>query len=176
ERGIEGKLSAIKYARENKIPFLGICLGMQCAVIEFARNICNLTGANSTEFNKETPHPVIDIMEDQKNIKNMGGTMRLGSYPCKLSLNTISRNAYGKEMIFERHRHRFEFNNSYRDIMEDKGLILSGVSPDNTLVEMIELKEHPFFVGCQFHPELQSRAMNAHPLFKELVKAAIKQL
>ena len=148
ERGIEGKLKAISYARENKIPFLGICLGMQCAVIEFGRNICKLIGANSTEFNKDTPHMVIDIMEDQKNLKNLGGTMRLGSYPCKLTKNTVAGKAYEKELIFERHRHRFEFNNSYRDIMEDHGMIFSGVSPDNTLVEVIELKYHPFFSGA----------------------------
>ncbi len=174
ERGIEGKLRAITYARTNKIPFLGICLGMQCAVIEFARNVCKLTGANSSEFNKNTPHPVIDLMETQKKVTNLGGTMRLGSYPCKLKENTLAGKAYGSDTIFERHRHRYEFNNNYREIMEQNGMVLSGLSPDGELVELVELQDHPFFVGSQFHPELQSRATKAHPLFREFVRAALE--
>jgi CTP synthase len=173
ERGIEGKLQAIRYAREENIPFLGICLGMQCAVIEFARHVCGLERANSSEFDPDTPHPVIDLMEDQKHIENMGGTMRLGSYPCKLQKNTLAYKAYKNEMIHERHRHRYEFNNRYREIMKENGMILSGMSPDGNLVEIIELKDHPFFIGSQFHPELKSRAMRAHPLFREFVAASL---
>ncbi|GAB4179826.1 MAG: CTP synthase [Calditrichia bacterium] len=174
ERGIEGKLKSIKFARENKIPFLGICLGMQCAVIEFARNVCNLDDANSSEFNPNTPHPVIDLMENQKNIKNMGGTMRLGSYPCKIIEGTLAAKAYNESLIHERHRHRYEFNNAYREVMASKGLEFSGISPDGSLVEIVEYKDHPFFIGSQFHPELKSRAMRAHPLFREFVAAALK--
>ena len=163
----------MKYAREQNIPFLGICLGMQCAVIEFARHVCGLERANSSEFDPDTPHPVIDLMEDQKHIENMGGTMRLGSYPCKLQKNTLAYKAYKNEMIHERHRHRYEFNNRYREIMKENGMILSGMSPDGNLVEIIELKDHPFFIGSQFHPELKSRAMRAHPLFREFVAASL---
>jgi len=173
ERGIEGKIKAIQYVRENKIPFFGICLGMQCAVIEYARNVCGISKANSSEFVKNK-FSVIDIMPDQKNIKTKGGTMRLGAYPCILSAGTKARAAYKKEKISERHRHRWEVNNNFRDTLAEKGMIFSGVSPDNNLVEMIELKDHPWFVGGQFHPELKSRATKAHPLFREFVKAAVK--
>ena len=173
ERGIEGKIKAIQFVRENKIPFFGICLGMQCAVIEYSRNICGITKANSTEFVKNKFN-VIDIMPDQKNIKTKGGTMRLGAYPCILGAGTKARAAYKKEKISERHRHRYEVNNNFRDELAEKGMIFSGASPDNNLVEMIELKDHPWFVGCQFHPELKSRATKAHPLFREFVKASVK--
>ncbi len=171
ERGVEGKILAIQYVREQNIPFLGICLGLQCAVIEFARNVCGLAGANSTEF-KKTKNNVIDLMVDQKNVKNMGGTMRLGAYPCVLTKGSVAHAAYRKELIFERHRHRFEVNNKFRGRLESKGMVLSGVSPDNRLVEIIELPSHRWFVAGQFHPELKSRAINPHPLFRDFVKAA----
>ncbi len=174
ERGINGKLDAIKYARENNVPYFGICLGLQCASIEFARNVLGAKGAHSTEFDKNTPHPVIHLMEEQKNISDKGGTMRLGSYPCNLKEGTNAHQAYGETSINERHRHRWEFNNSYRDKFEEAGMIISGLSPDGSLVEMIELKDHPWFVGCQFHPELKSRLNKAHPLFREFVTAALK--
>ena len=172
DRGIEGKILAIKYAREKKIPFFGICLGMQTAVIEFARNVCGLKSANSSEFAK-TKHPVIDLMEHQKKVKDIGGTMRLGGYICKLKKDTNAYNAYSTDEIIERHRHRYEFNNKYRELFQSKGIVLSGLSPDEQLVEIIELKDHPWFVGCQFHPELKSRATKAHPLFREFVKASL---
>ncbi|NLT51703.1 MAG: CTP synthase [Ignavibacteria bacterium] len=172
ERGIEGKIEAIKYARENNIPFFGICLGMQCAVIEYARNVCGISKANSAEFVKNN-YNVIHIMPEQKKIKNKGGTMRLGAYPCKLKKGTRSFEAYQKEVISERHRHRYEVNNDFKKILEEKGLIISGLSPDGNLVEMIELANHPWFIGCQFHPELKSRATNAHPLFREFIKASV---
>ena len=172
-RGIEGKIKAIQYVRENKIPFFGICLGMQCAVIEFARNVCGMKGANSTEF-KKTKYNVIDMMLEQRSIKNMGGTMRLGAYPCVLQKGTKAYAAYNKkELISERHRHRYELNNKFRRQLAEKGMTFSGLSPDGNLVEIIELKDHPWFVGGQFHPELKSRALNPHPLFREFVKAAI---
>jgi CTP synthase len=173
ERGIEGKIAAVKYARENKIPFLGICLGMQCAVIEFARNVCGLAKANSSEFKKNN-YSVIDLMPDQKNIKNMGATMRLGAYPCTLIEGTKAKQAYKSEFISERHRHRYEFNNKFRNLLTENGLVLSGLSPDKELVEITELQDHPWFLGCQFHPELKSRATKAHPLFREFVRASIK--
>jgi CTP synthase len=173
ERGIQGKIDAITYARENNIPFFGICLGLQCAVIEFARNVCGIENANSSEFDKNS-NSVIDIMPDQVNIENKGGTMRLGSWDCKLKPGTKAAEAYGVELIKERHRHRFEVNNDYRDILSSNGLLFSGTSPDGHLVEMIELPDHPWFLGCQFHPELKSRATKAHPLFREFVKAAIE--
>jgi len=173
-RGIEGKIEAIKYARENNIPFFGICLGMQTAVIEFARNVCRLTGANSTEFNKKTSYPVISLLEEQKKIKNKGGTMRLGSYNCEVKKETKSFSAYKKANISERHRHRYEFNNKYRRNMESKGLIFSGINPQKNLVEMIELKDHPWFIACQFHPEFQSKPDQAHPLFTDFVKNSLK--
>lgn len=171
ERGIEGKIIAIKYARENKIPFFGICLGMQCAVIEFARNVCGLKDANSTEFRK-TKQNVIDLMPEQRKIKDLGGTMRLGAYPCNVEKGTKAYEAYKTELISERHRHRYEVNNKFRKMLSDHGMIFSGISPDGNLVEMIELKDHPWFLGCQFHPELKSRALRAHPLFREFTKAA----
>lgn len=170
ERGVEGKIEAIRYVREKKIPFFGICLGLQCAVIEFARNVCGMPGANSTEF-KKTKYNVIDLMTDQKGVKNMGGTMRLGAYPCILTKGTKAYKAYRKELISERHRHRYEVNNKFRKKLADNGMIFSGVSPDNTLVEIIELPDHPWFVAGQFHPELKSRAVNPHPLFREFVRA-----
>jgi CTP synthase len=172
ERGIEGKIKAIKYARENNIPFFGICLGLQCAVIEFARNVCGMKNANSTEF-KKTKNGVIDLMPDQKDIKDMGATMRLGAYPCVIRDKTKAFEAYKSSLISERHRHRYEVNNKFRRKLTEKGLILSGLSPDKELVEMVELEDHPWFVACQFHPELKSRATNAHPLFREFIRAAV---
>lgn len=173
-RGIEGKISAIKYIRENNIPFFGICLGMQCAVIEFARNVCGIKEANSSEFEKND-FSVIDLMDEQKKIKDKGGTMRLGAYPCKLSTNTKAYAAYQNENISERHRHRYELNNKFRDVLKDNGMILSGLSPDEKLVEIVELKDHPWFVGVQFHPELKSRAVTGHPLFINFIKAAVNK-
>lgn len=175
ERGIEGKLEAIRYVRERKIPFLGICLGMQCAVIEFARSVCGLQRANSVELDPQTPHPVIHLMPDQEKVEEKGGTMRLGAYPCILSKGSLAHRAYGDLIISERHRHRYEFNNNYRETMAKFGLRISGLSPDGKLVEMIELKEHPWFVAGQFHPELKSRPTKAHPLFREFVRAAAKR-
>lgn len=173
ERGIEGKISAIKYARENKISLLGICLGMQCIVIEYARNVLGLKDAFTSEIRK-TENPVIDIMEEQLGIDEVGGSMRLGSYPCKLDNNSLAFKAYSTELIYERHRHRYEFNNEYRKALIDKGLIISGVSPDDKLVEVVEIseKEHPWFVGVQFHPELKSRPNRPHPLFVDFVKSS----
>ncbi|MDE0738330.1 MAG: CTP synthase [Planctomycetota bacterium] len=173
DRGIEGKISAIRYARENSIPFFGICLGMQCACIEFGRNVMGLEGAHSSEFDKDTPHPVIDLMADQNDVTEKGGTMRLGAYPCDLADGTISRNAYGEDLIHERHRHRYEFNNSYRQQFEDAGGVFSGLSPDGNLVEIFELPDHPWFVSCQFHPEFQSRPVSAHPLFRDFLRASL---
>ncbi|MCB0729731.1 MAG: CTP synthase [Ignavibacteriae bacterium] len=172
ERGIEGKLKAIEYVRKNNIPFLGICLGMQCAVIEYSRNVLGIKKANSSEFVKNQ-YSVIHIMPSQKNVKEKGGTMRLGAYPCIIPKGTKVKSAYKKEKISERHRHRYEVNNKYREDLEKNGMIISGLSPDGELVEMIELTDHPWFVGCQFHPELKSRATNAHPLFRDFVKAAV---
>jgi len=174
ERGVEGKISAIQYARENNLPFLGICLGLQCAVIEFARNICNLPEANSTEFDRTTDFPVIDLMETQIKVTQKGGTMRLGAYRCELSEDSKAFKAYKKRMISERHRHRFEVNNQFIDTLQKHGMKIAGTNPDNGLVEVIELEDHPWFVGVQFHPELKSRALDAHPLFRDLVQAAIE--
>jgi len=171
ERGVEGKIVAIRYVREQKIPFFGICLGLQCAVIEFARSVCGMKGANSTEF-KETKYNVIDLMLDQKSVKEMGGTMRLGAYPCILQKGTRAHKAYHRELISERHRHRYELNNRFRKKLGDNGMVFSGVSPDNSLVEIIELADHPWFVAGQFHPELKSRAISPHPLFRDFVKAS----
>jgi len=171
-RGIQGKIETIKYARENKIPFLGICLGMQLAVIEFARDVLKLEDVNSEEFDPECKNPVIHIMKDQKVITRKGGTMRLGSYPCKIVKGSLAEKIYKKEEISERHRHRFEYNNSYREQLEKKGLKIGGTSPDETLVEMVEIREHPYFVACQFHPEFKSRPDKPAPLFVELVKKA----
>ncbi len=173
ERGIEGKIKAVQYARENKIPFLGICLGMQMAVIEYGRNVCKLSKANSTEMDPNTPHPVIDIMEEQKSITDMGGTMRLGAWECKLEEGSIVRGVYGKETILERHRHRYEFNDAYREQLEKAGLKVTGTNPDTGLVEIIELEDHPWFVGVQYHPEYKSTVANPHPLFVAFVRAAV---
>ena len=173
DRGVEGKIAAIRYARENKIPFFGICLGMQLAVIEYARNVASLEGASSVEFGERLKHPVIDLMPDQRGVESKGGTMRLGAYPCKLAGGSRASEIYGKTEISERHRHRFEFNNDYRERLENAGLILSGTSPDDRLVEIVELKDHPHFVGCQFHPEFKSRPHRAHPLFSSFVRAAL---
>jgi CTP synthase len=172
-RGIEGKVAAIAYAREELVPFFGICLGMQCAVIEFARHICGLAGANSREFDPHTPHPVIDLLPDQRGITNLGGTMRLGAYPCRLVKPSRASDAYDAQEISERHRHRYEVNNEYREVLERHGLLFSGFSPDGTLVEMIELPYHPWFVGGQFHPEFKSRPLRPHPLFREFIRAAL---
>ena len=175
-RGIEGKIETIKYARENKVPFLGICLGMQMAVVEFARNVLGLKDANSAEFDEKTKNPVIHIMEEQKGIDKKGGTMRLGAYPCILKEESLAKKIYGKKEISERHRHRYEFNNEYRERMEQKGLKISGTSPDGMLVEMVELenKKHPYFIAGQFHPELKSRPNRPAPLFVGLIKACLK--
>jgi CTP synthase len=173
-RGIEGKILAVQYARENKIPFLGICLGMHMAVIEFARNVLRLPGANTTEHDPKALDPVIHLMEDQKKISNMGASMRLGAYPCKLKSGTLARKSYNQEIISERHRHRYEFNNDYRERFEAAGMVLSGQSPDGMLIEMIELMDHPWFVACQFHPEFKSRPVAPHPLFRDFVGASLK--
>jgi CTP synthase len=173
ERGIAGKLETVRYSLKKHVPLFGICLGMQCMVIEFAR-LKGFEGAHSTEFDPKTEHPVIDLMLEQKKIKNMGGTMRLGSYPCKLQNGTIAQEAYGKDEVSERHRHRYELNNEYRDVLEEKGLLISGTSPDNFLVEMVELKNHQWFLGCQFHPEFKSRPNKAHPIFVSFLSAAME--
>jgi CTP synthase len=173
ERGLEGKIQAIKYVRENKIPFLGICLGMQCSVVEFARNVLGLD-ASSTELNPKSKHPVIDMMEEQKKITTKGGTMRLGSYACKIKKGSKANQIYGETMIHERHRHRYEFNNKYLEQIEEAGLKATGVNPDSGLVEIVELKDHPWFVGVQFHPELRSTVVNPHPLFVKFVEAAME--
>jgi len=171
-RGIEGKIKAVKFARVNKIPFLGICLGMQCAVIEFARNVCNLKGANSTEF-KKTKYPVISLLEEQTKVNDLGGTMRLGAYPCRLKRNSLAFKAYKIELIQERHRHRYEFNNKYKKIFEKKGLVFSGICPKRDLVEIIEVKNHPFFIAVQFHPEFKSKPDISHPLFREFIRSVL---
>jgi len=175
ERGTEGKIASIRFARESKIPYFGICLGMQLAVVEFARHVCGLKDANSTEFDKNTPHPIIDLMADQRSTVDMGGTMRLGAYPCVLLPGTVAAEAYGATEISERHRHRYEFANAYRDRLRTAGLVYSGTSPDKHLVEMIELPDHPYFVGCQFHPEFKSRPIAPHPLFSRFVGAALER-
>ncbi len=172
-RGIAGKIRAVQHARENKIPFFGICLGMQVATIEFARNVCGLKDANSTEFDKDSKNPVISLLDEQKNIKNFGATMRLGSYPCKLLKDSQSFAAYKKEHITERHRHRYEFNNQYRKIFEKNGMVFSGIYSPKGLIEIIELKDHPWFVACQFHPEFQFKPDRAHPLFRQFINAAL---
>jgi CTP synthase len=173
-RGTEGKIAAVQYAREEKLPFLGICFGMQMAVIEYARHVCGLEGANSTEVDESTPHPVIHLMPGQRGVTRKGGTMRLGAYDCTLREGSLAARVYGKRKISERHRHRYEVNNAYRDALSQHGLILSGLSPDESLVEMIELVEHPFFLASQFHPEFKSRPLDCHPLFKGFVKAALQ--
>lgn len=175
-RGIEGKIKAIQYAREHKIPFFGICLGMQCAVIEFARHVCGMADANSSEFNPNSTHPVIDLMPEQLDVEDLGGTMRLGLYPCKVYPDTLTSKAYNAELIYERHRHRYEFNNAFREEIVDRGLVLGGTLPNGRLVEIVELpeSEHPWFLGAQFHPEFKSRPTNPHPLFRDFVGAAVK--
>ncbi len=173
DRGVEGQVKAIRYARENGVPFFGICLGMQCMAIEFARSVCGLEGANSTEFVPDTPYPVIDLLPDQKQTEFIGGSMRLGHYPCFLAKGTKACAAYKELLIEERHRHRYEFNNSYREKLEKAGMVFSGVSPDNRLVEIIELSDHPWFIGTQFHPEFKSRPNRPHPLFKDFIRAAL---
>ena len=173
KRGVEGKIAAVNYAREKQLPFFGICLGMQIAVIEYARNVLGLRDANSLEFDEKSPHLVVDLMIDQRNVENLGGTMRLGQYPAKLKSGTIAHKIYGSELISERHRHRFEVSNAYREQLDQAGLTLSALSPDGHLVEMVEIPGHPYFVGCQFHPEFKSRPMDPHPLFREFVGAAL---
>lgn len=173
DRGIEGMIESIRYARENKVPLFGICLGMQMAVIEYARNVLGLTGANSTEFGS-TPYPVIDIMEDQKNVTEKGGTMRLGLYPCKLTEGTTSARVYGEPLIYERHRHRWEFNNAFRTKLQEAGLVIAGQSPDERLVEIVEVKDHPWFVGVQFHPEFKSRPNKPQKLFADFIRASLE--
>ncbi|KJU86780.1 CTP synthetase [Candidatus Magnetobacterium bavaricum] len=185
-RGIEGKIATVRYAREKGIPYFGICLGMQCAVIEFARNVCGLDSANSTEFDEHTPDPVIYLMQtwydhrqntvQERNMQTQkGGSMRLGSYPCVLMPGSYSHQAYESPEISERHRHRYEFNNAYRHILGAKGLLISGLSPDKQLVEIVELPDHPWFVGCQFHPEFKSRPTDPHPLFRAFIAAALRE-
>ena len=174
DRGVEGKITTIKYARENKVPFFGICLGMQLAAVEFARNVCGLTGAHSSELDPNTPYPIINLLADQENVVEMGGTLRLGSYPCTLVEGSVAHKEYGEINITERHRHRYEFNNFYRDRLTQKGMVLSGVSPDGKLVEIVEIPEHPWFVAGQFHPEFKSRPEKAHPLFAGFIKASLE--
>jgi len=173
-RGVEGKIEAIRFAREHKVPFLGICLGMQCAVIEFARNVCGLSGANSSEFDADTPHPVIDLLPEQKDIEDKGGTMRLGLSPAKLAEDSLAFAAYQDEVIYERHRHRYEVNNQYWAELEQAGLRFSGTSPDGRLVEITEYPDHPWFVASQFHPEFKSRPNRPHPLFRDFIKATLR--
>ncbi len=173
-RGIEGKIKAVKYAREHRLPYFGICMGMQCAVVEFARNVLGWHHAHSTEFDDQTSHPVISLLAEQQGIKDLGGTMRLGAYPCRVQPHTAAAAAYGEKVVFERHRHRYEFNNAYRDAFAAAGMQVSGLSPDGSLVEIVELKNHPWFVAVQFHPEFKSKPDAAHPLFKEFVLAALK--
>jgi CTP synthase len=174
ERGIEGKIEAVRYARENNLPFFGICLGMQMAVIEYARNVLGYKDANSTEMNQGTSHPVIDLMEEQKSITDKGGTMRLGAWKCDLKANSLAYSIYGKSSILERHRHRYEYNSDYAEALEKAGLISSGINPDTQLVEIVELANHPFFIGVQYHPEYKSTVANPHPLFVSFVAATVK--
>ncbi len=174
KRGFEGKIQAVNFARERKVPFFGICLGMQMATVEFARNVCGLAGAHTSEFSPNTPHPVVDLMESQRAIKDKGATMRLGAYPCVIKRGTLAHSAYRTDEISERHRHRYEINNRYREVFEKNGLVLSGLSPDGELVEIIEIENHPWFVGCQFHPEFKSTPLNPHPLFRDFIKVAME--
>ena len=173
ERGIEGKIEAVRYARENNIPFFGICLGMQMSVIEYSRNILGYAEANSTEMNEKTKHPVVNLMEEQKTITDKGGTMRLGAWKCDIKPNSLAHKIYGQKTISERHRHRYEYNNTYKDELQKAGLIASGVNPDTGLVEIIELENHPFFIGVQYHPEYKSTVANPHPIFVNFVAAAV---
>jgi len=174
ERGTEGKILAAGYARTHKVPYFGICLGMQLAVVEFARNICSLKGANSTEFNKDCAEAVIDYLPEQRHITRKGGTMRLGAYRCTVAPDTKAMKAYGSGEISERHRHRYEFNPAYEKQLSDAGLVISGRNPETSLVEMIELPDHPWFLGCQFHPEFKSKPMQPHPLFRDFIKASLE--
>jgi CTP synthase len=176
ERGIEGKITAAKFARVRQMPYLGLCLGMQVMVIELARDVYESDAPNSTEFSPTTPYPVIDLMPDQRDIADLGGTMRLGSYPCRLLPGSVAAQAYGSGMVTERHRHRFEFNNEYREVLQQNGLVLSGLSPDSRLVEIAEIKDHPFMLGSQFHPEFKSRPTRPHPLFFAFIKAASQHI
>ena len=173
-RGIDGKITAIKYAREHKVPFLGLCLGMQLSIVEYARNVAGLDGAHSIELDPNTQYPVIALMPDQNGVEDIGGTLRLGSFTCVLDKTSKAYELYGEELIHERHRHRYEVNNDYRAILAEHGMTLSGLSPDGRIVEMIELKDHPFFIATQAHPELKSRPNRPHPLFKGFVEAALK--
>lgn len=175
QRGTEGKITAVRYAREQGLPFFGICFGMQMAVIEFARNVCGLTNANSNEVDPDTPHPVIALMDQQQTVVQKGGTMRLGAYPCTLQEGSLAGRLYGKRMVNERHRHRYEFNNAYREMFMSKGLFFSGLSPDGKLVEIVELRNHPWFIGVQFHPEFKSRPFDCHPLFRGFIQAALQR-
>jgi CTP synthase len=172
-RGVEGKIKAARYAREHKVPYLGLCLGMQVATIEFARDVCQLTGANSTEFDKQAKEPVISLLEEQREVRNKGASMRLGTWPTKIGKGTLAEKIYGESEVMERHRHRYEFNMKYREQMDEKGFVVSGTSPDGTLAELIELRDHPYFIGCQYHPEFQSKPNKPHPLFKGFVEACL---
>lgn len=172
-RGVDGKIAAIKYARDQKIPFLGLCLGMQCCVIEWARNVAGLANAHSAEFETYADNPVINLLPEQQDVVDLGGTMRLGLYPCRIVPKTLAHQLYQNEVVYERHRHRYEFNNAYRNLLLDSGYVISGTSPDGRLVEIIELPDHPFFLACQFHPEFQSRPSASHPLFTGFISAAI---
>ena len=174
ERGIEGKIEAVRYARENKMPFFGICLGMQMAVIEYSRTVLGYTEANSTEMNEGTPHPVVNLMEEQKNVTEKGGTMRLGAWKCEIKEGSLAHQIYGQTMISERHRHRYEYNSAYVDALQKAGLRATGVNPDTGLVEIVEIEEHPFFIGVQYHPEYKSTVANPHPIFVNFVAAAVK--
>jgi CTP synthase len=174
-RGTEGKIAAVRYAREKRVPFFGICLGLQMAVVEFSRNVLGLADSNSLEFNEHTPHPVVTLMESQVKVQDKGGTMRLGSYACALKPGSLAQKLYGEEVIQERHRHRYEVNNAYRGRLQEAGLVVSGHNPELNLVEMIELPDHPYFVGCQFHPEFKSKPFAPHPLFSGFIRAALVQ-
>jgi CTP synthase len=173
DRGVEGKIKAARYARESRTPFLGLCLGMQVATIEFARNVCGLEGANSTEFDPDTKHPVIAILEEQKDVTDKGGSMRLGTWQTKFLEGSHAHQVYGKLEASERHRHRYEFNMNYRQLLEEKGFVISGTSPDGNLVELVELKNHPWYLACQYHPEFQSKPNAPHPLFKAFITASL---
>ncbi len=173
ERGVEGKIKAARYAREQKVPYLGLCLGMQVATIEFARDVCGIAGANSTEFAKDAKDPVISLLEEQRGVRNKGASMRLGTWPTKIAKGTLAEKIYGDGEVMERHRHRYEFNMKYRDQMTKKGFTISGTSPDGALAELIELRDHPYFVGCQYHPEFQSKPNKPHPLFKGFIQACL---
>ena len=173
ERGVEGKIKAAQFAREHKVPFLGLCLGMQVATIEFARNVCGIANANSIEFDKNSPDPVITLLEEQRKIRKKGGSMRLGTWPTKISPDTLAEKVYGNAEVLERHRHRYEFNMKYREQMEEKGFLISGTSPDGSLAELIELRDHPWFLACQYHPEFQSKPNKPHPLFSGFIRACL---